>query len=82
MSSEVKSGKETSEYKVEWLSTLISIVAVVLPVVLEMLNRGSLAYVILACVLAAVLKLGSLGYGKSRAIVKAAASQAESGNPQ
>lgn len=73
----VKPGNTTSEYKVEWLSTVISLATVIIPVVMDMLDKGHWSYVILACVLAAALKLGSMGYSKSRAIVKASAS-----NPQ
>lgn len=78
---EPKPGNQTSEYRLAWLANIISIVVVILPAILEMLDKGSLAYVILSCVLAVAVQLGSLGYSKSRAIVKASAATAGGGVP-
>jgi hypothetical protein len=69
----VKPGNQTSEYKIEWLTTLIALSTVIIPVVMEALDKGSWIYVLLSCVLAVAVKLGSMGYSKSRAIVKASA---------
>lgn len=76
----VKPGNTTSEFKNEILTTIISLSTVIIPIIMEMFDKGHWAYVALACVLAVALKLGSMGYSKSRAIVKASAAQP--GNPQ
>lgn len=69
----VKPGNETSEFKIEWLSTIVAIATAIIPVVMQAIGEGHWMYVALSCVLAAVIKLGSMGYSKSRAIVKASA---------
>ena len=75
----IKEGNTTSEYKIEWMSTLIALATVIIPVVMEMLDKGHWAYVALAAVLAAVTKLGSMGYAASRAKVKSYDSMARAG---
>ena len=72
----VKAGSATSEHKLEWKSTLVSMIVVALPVLMDAMDKGSPYYIALAMVLACMFKFSSMAYTKARSIVKVAASDA------
>lgn len=65
-----KEGKDTSEHKLAKVNSIITVAVTVLSGIMTALNPDSLAYVILAAVVAAANAWTSAGYSKSRAIVK------------
>ena len=69
----LKEGKDTSEHKLAKANGIITMVVTVLGGIMTALNPDSLAYVILAAVVAAANAWVSSGYSKSRAIVKSSA---------
>jgi delta-aminolevulinic acid dehydratase/porphobilinogen synthase len=72
--SDVKAGNDTSEFKWEKLSTAIAMIPPIIAFILEFLDKGSTAAVILAGIMSVAVKLGSVFYSKSRGLVKSSAS--------
>lgn len=64
-------GKDTSEHKMAKASNWINLVLAVLASIMTSLNPDSLAYVIVAGIVAAANAFVTSGYAKSRGIVKA-----------
>ena len=73
----VKPGNLTSEKKMTWWAIALAAVIGAVPAVLELLDKGSTAYVVLAAVLAVATALSGSVYTVGRSMVKAAASKAE-----
>ncbi len=73
---DVKAGNGTSEHRWERLSTLLALVPIILPVIMEAMDKGHWSYAVLAAVLSVMTKFSSMNYTNKRSLVKASAAKA------